>query len=225
MNLATANRQTTRVPAARWLIVGMVAIGIAWGAITFSKYVQERRLLERIDHVKIKRVISGHSVSLQSGERLNYAAIRAPYAQEPLHDEARRRNAEFVEGKEARVRFDIAYRDRNERPLGYVSAEGRFVNEALVRDGLAYVRLTPATRRFADRLLSAQADARKNRRGIWRQPPRPPESSYPADPKHGNFHRPTCDQVEKIAHNRLVALPAKNEAFDEGFAPCAKCLP
>lgn len=174
---------------------------------------------------EIERVISGHSVKLDSGERLNYAAIRTPYQNEPFHDEARERNAELVNGKEVRLRYDEADRDRKDRLLAYVSVGGEFVNEILVREGLAYVRLTPGARRFANQLLEAQRDAREDKRGIWSARPRTRESHYPADPKYGNFHRPSCEEVPKINPERLTTFNSREQAFDAGFAPCSTCLP
>lgn len=175
--------------------------------------------------IKVKRAASGHSITLKTDERLNYAGIRTPYKHEQFHNEARKRNSELVDGKKIRVRYDTPYRDRKGRLLGYVSVGDILVNETLVREGLAFVRLTTETRRFADKLLAAQADARKHRRGIWLKMPKSSEKNYPADPKYGNFHRPSCEEVAKINPKRLVSFRSKWKAFDQGFAPCAKCLP
>lgn len=175
--------------------------------------------------IKVKRAASGHSITLETDERLNYAGIRTPYKHEPFHNEARKRNSELVDGKKVRVRYDTPYRDRKGRLLGYVSVDGALVNETLVREGLAFVRLTTETTRFADRLLAAQVDARKHRRGVWHKMPKSSETNYPADPKYGNFHRPSCEEVAKINPERLIHFRSKWKAFDQGFAPCAKCLP
>ena len=179
----------------------------------------------RPQKVEIERVISGHSVKLDSGERLNYAGIRTPYKNEPFHEEARLRNQELVEGEKVRVRYDVNDRDRKGRHLAYLSVDGQLINEALVREGLAYVRMPPDTRRFSDRLLAAQADARKHRRGIWSKMPPSSEASYPGDRKYGNFHRPTCEEAGKIKRERLISFGDKGQAFAAGYAPCSKCLP
>lgn len=174
---------------------------------------------------EVDRVVSGNKIKLESDEHLVYAGIRAPFQPEPLYEEAKRRNTELVFEKKVRLRFDQQERDAKGYLQAYVYVDGQFVNEALVREGLAYVRLTPTTKRYAKQLLAAQEDARKHKRGLWSQPPRAPETTYPADPKYGNFHRPSCEDARNIKPERLVTIKSPQQAFAEGFAPCAKCLP
>lgn len=216
-----------RTSAIRWSIVGVVVLALAVLMFGFLSDEPQETTYAKPLRIKVDRAASGHSIKLESGERLNYAGIRTLYEHESqrFHSEVRRRNGELVDGRKVRVRYDAPYRDRKGRLLGYVSVDGQLVNETLVREGLAYVRLTTETRRFADLLLAAQADARKHRRGIWRSMSKSSEANYPADPKYGNFHRPSCGEVEKINPARLVTFRNKKKAFDEGFAPCSKCLP
>ena len=212
--------------AIRWSIVG--AFGLALVVILISVLggdERERSPTRSYHRAEVARVISGHSVKLDSDERVNYAWIRTPYQNEPFHEEARQRNAELVEGKKVRLRFDLQDHDRKGRLLAFVSVNGELINETLVREGLAYVRLTRETRRFADRLLAAQAEAREHKRGIWARTSPSSEASYPADPKYGNFHRPTCEESAKINPARLVTFDKKAQAFDAGYAPCTKCSP
>lgn len=227
MKIRPATRLAGGPPVVWWGIMGMLAL--AFAVLMFSMRGNDEREEDftRPLRVEVKRAVSGHSIKLDSDEKLNYAGIRTLYEHESeqLYEEARKRNGELVDGREVRVRYDAPYRDRKGRLLGYISVDGQLVNETLVREGLAYARLTTETRRFADRLLAAQADARKHRRGIWRHSSKSSEASYPADPKYGNFHRPSCEEVEKINPKRLVTFRSRSKALDEGFAPCAKCLP
>ena len=55
---------------------------------------------------KVERVRGGDAVKLKSGEKLVYAGIRSPRGEEPLSVEAEQRNAELVEGRRVRLRFD-----------------------------------------------------------------------------------------------------------------------
>ena len=179
----------------------------------------------KLRKAKVERVYSGHKIKLSSGEDLIYAGIRAPYADEPLYVKARRRNAELVVGETIRLRFDKVDRDRKGRLSAYVTADGALINEALVREGLAYVRLTPDTQRFADMLLSAQAEARREQLGLWRTKPRSARDGYAADPKYGNFHKLRCDEVDNMKPERRVNFKTRDAALDQGFAPCRKCQP
>lgn len=185
-----------------------------------SKAPQQRKL-----YADVRRVKSGHKIELDDQTLLIYAGIRAPFPGEPFHEQAKARNTELVDRRRIRLRFDEVKEDRKNRKLAYVFVNGAFVNEMLVREGLAYVRITSFTQRFADRLLVAQEDARKNRRGLWKQPPPAGERSYTADPKYGNFHRPSCAEVGKIPADRRENFSSRGQALMNGYAPCAKCKP
>jgi micrococcal nuclease len=153
------------------------------------------------------------------------AGIRAPVGGEPFYDEAVNRVTGMVEDKKIRLRFDDERRDADGRLLGYVFVDDSFVNELLVREGLAYARLTTANNRFGERLLAAQAEAQKARRGVWSKRPAGTEKLYAADPKYGNFHRRSCEEAAKIPPDRFVEFHSDKEAFHKGFAPCARCKP
>lgn len=175
--------------------------------------------------VKIKHAVSGHKVEIKSGGELTYAGIRGPYQHEPFYEESRKANADLVNGRRGRLRYDEQERDRKGRLHAYVFVDGVFVNERLVQQGLVYVRLTPDTPRYADQLLAAQAEARQAKLGMWSIGRESDETNYPADPKYGTFHRPSCEETPKINPQRRQDLQSRDEAFDIGLAPCSKCLP
>ncbi|MFQ5805244.1 MAG: thermonuclease family protein [Phycisphaerae bacterium] len=212
------------------LFIGGCVLGVALlasGTVLVGRLVGgERKPTEKRPSVKAKHVINGHYVKLNRNDRLVYAGIRAPYENEPFYEEAKLRNAELVEGKKLRLRFEEhVFRNRKGRLFAYAFVDGLFVNETMVREGLAFVRLTPDTLRYADALLAAQAKARRSKRGIWSRMSKSDEHRYPADPKYGEFHRPACEVVPRIKPERRVELKSKREAFNQGLAPCNKCLP
>ena len=180
---------------------------------------------ETLRKVEVEHVYSGHKVKLDTGEELLYAGIRSPYAHEPMYDESLKRNTELVYDETIRIRFDKAKRNRKGTLIAYVTAHGKFINELLVREGLAYVRLTPETRRFAAELLAAQAEARQEKRGIWQTQRQSSRNGYAGDPKYGNFHKLTCEEVGKMKPERRVDFRNKDLALDQGFAPCQSCQP
>ena len=152
-----------RAAAVRWGAAGLIILvflGFVWRA---TRDGSGERISQRPLKVEVKRVISGHKVKLDSDEQVVYAAIRTPYKyeHEGLYEKARQRNAELVDGKRARLRYDEKHRDAKNRLPAYLFVDGEFVNETLVREGLAYVRLTPQTPRFAERLLTALFRQRK----------------------------------------------------------------
>lgn len=180
---------------------------------------------DRPKSAEVSRVYDGGSAKLNDGDKVLYAGIRAPFADEPLFEEARRRNSELVSGREIQLRFDAAERDKKQRLTAYVFVDREFVNETLVREGLAWVRLTPQTQRFAERLLEAQRLAREARLGIWQSDPQNPEQSYIGDVRYGNYHRTSCPELSKIKPDRQRPLPTAQDAANAGFAPCPQCRP
>lgn len=66
------------------------------------------------------------------------------------------------------VQTDRERHDRYGRTLGYVwNARGAFVNEVLVRRGLAVVAYFPPNDRHLDRMRAAESEARAAGRGLW----------------------------------------------------------
>lgn len=186
---------------------------------------EPRAKTETLRKVDVEHVYSGHKVKLDTGEELIYAGIRSPYPHEPMHDESLERNTELVGDETIRIRFDKAKRNRRGKLIAYVTADGKFINELLVREGLAYVRLTPETRRFAAELLAAQAEARREKRGLWQTQRQSSRNGYAADPKYGNFHKLNCEEVDRMKPERRVDFRNKDQALDRGFAPCESCRP
>jgi micrococcal nuclease len=71
-------------------------------------------------------------------------------------------------GSTVRVVADKDGHDKYGRPLLYVwSADGTFVNEALVREGDAVPLLIPPNDRFIDVIRAAERGAKSERRGQW----------------------------------------------------------
>ena len=222
------NIKPDRAWIARWLGVTVLLVGS--GALVVRSVVGDGAAGNSepdgpIANAKVSRVYNGRKVKLESEQHLTYAGIRAPYAGEPFFDDAKRRNTELVEGKKIRLRFDEAEPTDGETLNGYAFVDGEFVNELMVREGLAYVRLTTNNQRFAKELLAAQHAARSKRKGLWREPEPTRESVYVGDAKHGNFHRPDCEETPNIKPAGRVEFNSRRSAFDKGFAPCTKCKP
>ncbi|MHC5111958.1 MAG: thermonuclease family protein [Planctomycetota bacterium] len=219
--MASLNRKHVVVVASAVLVVTVLGVGYFVNRAGQGK----RRVQGPSFRASVTRVVSGHAVKLENDKRLNYAGIRAPYKNEPLHDEARERNKELVEGRNIRLRFESDASQEGERIRGYAFTRDGFINEILVREGLAYVRATTRERRFSETLLEAQKQARRRQRGIWKRRSASKESGYPADPKYGNFHRPSCEEVGNIKPERRTDFRTFREAVTVGFAPCTKCRP
>lgn len=220
MNLNSDKVRVLTIGGATLLFI-VVAGGFVWTR-TVQRELPDARSRTWIE---VQRVRSGDKVISDPRDKVLWAGIRAPFKDEPFFEESRRRNEELVGGQEVRLRFDEVERDKKGRLLAYAFVDGEFVNQTLVREGLAYARITTTTQRFAKELLKAQAEARRKKRGIWHDRSDSGEPRYPADPRYGNFHRPSCENAATIKSERLVVFKRTSEAFKRGFAPCGKCAP
>jgi endonuclease YncB( thermonuclease family) len=114
-------------------------------------------------------VHDGDTLSLEAGGarvRVRLAQIDAPERGQPWGRRATEALARLVERRSARV--VVVDRDGYGRTVGDVFVGELFVNEALVRDGHAWV--LPRYAR-GERIVAAEARARREGRGLWRLPP------------------------------------------------------
>lgn len=129
-------------------------------------------------NIKVINVIDGDTVRLSNGELLRYIGIDTPemrikhggtfvYSPQPFAKEATQLNQELVGGKFVRVEFDVEKRDTYRRLLGYCFIDEMMVNKKLVEEGLAVLYTKPPNIAYADELIFAQKQARKNKKGLW----------------------------------------------------------
>jgi micrococcal nuclease len=110
----------------------------------------------------------GDTLTLEShGERVRVrlGQIDAPEQGQPWGRRAKEALTALADDRPARLR--VVDRDSYGRAIGDLYVDGRFVNEALVRDGHAwsyprYIR-DPA-------IPAAEVEARREKRGLWRLP-------------------------------------------------------
>lgn len=71
-------------------------------------------------------------------------------------------------GETVKLEFDIQKQDRYGRTLAYLYLpDGSMLNELIVREGYAQVMTIPPNVKFQELFLTAQKDARENKRGLW----------------------------------------------------------
>ena len=76
----------------------------------------------------------------------------------------------LVEGKRARLEFDVQKKDKYGRLLAYVYLEdGTFVNARIMEEGYAQVMTIPPNVKYADLFLKLQKEAREKGKGLWRE--------------------------------------------------------
>jgi endonuclease YncB( thermonuclease family) len=173
---------------------------------------------------KVKKVLDGDTIVLESGERIRYLCIDSPEEGEPFHDEAKRVNDSLVFGKTVRVEFDRKVKDRYGRHLGYVWLDTLLVNDFLLRRGLVSVYYFKPNARYLARFVASAKAARGKKAGIWSLPHS--ELGYYIGNKNSyRVHRPDCPQARGIKAKNRAEFDNLFDAADAGFAFCRTCKP
>lgn len=117
----------------------------------------------------VKYVIDGDTITVPGRESVRYIGIDTPERGEPFYGEARKRNSSLVKGKKVTLVFcDKERRDKYGRLLAWVYADGVFVNEVLLREGLARrLPIPPCGTMFVTKFKAAEDSARAEGLGIW----------------------------------------------------------
>jgi len=161
----------------------------------------------------VTRVVDGnviYAVVGQQVEAIRFIGVGVPFiahptrGPEPYASVVLDMNRSLVDGKWIRLAFDTQPRDEHGRLLAYVWVDQVFVNAALLYRGYAEAEHTTVNTRYATYFQSLEANARRERRGLWGygdvlayQRPRPPESAT------GNFG----ERAANVAGGRVFSSP------------------
>ncbi|WP_017932433.1 thermonuclease family protein [Robiginitomaculum antarcticum] len=130
---------------------------------------------------KVSRISDGDTLYLDSGLKVRLAGIQAPklslgredFTDWPLGQESKAALARLTLGRDVQLRYGGTQRDRYDRALAQVfvgspDASGAiWVQEDMVRSGMARVYSWPDTQQDTARLYAAEREARAAKRGMW----------------------------------------------------------
>ena len=193
-----------------------------------------------LEQATVVRIIDGDTIDVRLAdgriERVRYIGIDTPETVapgrpvEPWGPEATAANTALLAGGVVWLEKDVSERDRFDRLLRYVYVAGAdgdrlFVNESLVRRGLAQVATFPRDVKHIDQLLAAQERARLEGLGIWAPQPaaepapaRPTEAeSATCDPSYPDVCIPPAPpdlDCGEISHRNFTVLPPDPHRFD-----------
>lgn len=131
--------------------------------------------------VKVKRVIDGDTIELETGQKVRYTGMNTPEIHNPktlvqcFGMEAKYKNQELVEGKTVRLEKDVSETDKYKRLLRYVylpsskaGVNDIFINDYLVKEGYAVIDTFPPDVKYVDLFLKSQREAREQNKGLWK---------------------------------------------------------
>jgi endonuclease YncB( thermonuclease family) len=193
---------------------------------------------------KVISVLDGDTIEVLKDRkplRIRLYGIDAPEHDQDFGKKAKQFTARNVSGKI--VEIVPVDRDRYDRTVAKVYVDGKYLNQMIISEGLAwhYKFFAPKEKDLAD----AEKEARSARKGMWSHPnPVPPwdfkrrkESSNgplhrlsvaSASLFHGNsrsrvFHKPECQHYN--CKNCVVEFLTTEEAVSNGYRPCKMCNP
>jgi endonuclease YncB( thermonuclease family) len=179
--------------------------------------------------VTVKRVNDGDTLQLADGRLVRYIGVNSPEINherntaEPFGFEARAANGELVGSRRIRLEFDVERFDDYGRTLAHVFlADGSMVTESLLRSGLALCLATPPNIKYENRLLAAQREAMRARRGLW-QNWREKEARYVGNRNSRRFHLAACPEAPRIAPRNRVTFSKRWDALWAGYSPARDC--
>ena len=122
----------------------------------------------------VRRVYDGDTIQLENGMHVRYIGINAPEIAhqdkpgEPFGPEALAFNEKIVLSKPVRIQGDQEASDQYNRRLAYIFLQdGTFVNQEIVRNGLAHVLYKSPNITYDAALLKSQQEAMKAGKGMW----------------------------------------------------------
>jgi micrococcal nuclease len=129
---------------------------------------------EQGSHDFVKRVVDGDTLVMGNETRIRLIGVNTPETKapntpvEPFGPEATEFTKNHVEGKTVRLEPEKRQKDRYGRELAFVYLDGWFLNEELIRAGLARAELGYSfAKAMKEKFRAAEAEAKAARRGIW----------------------------------------------------------
>jgi len=117
----------------------------------------------------VARVSDGDTLRCADGTRVRLLLVDAPEMKQG--EPGRRARAVLEElapiGATLTLELDVQEQDRYGRLLAYVHRDGAMLNEVLAQRGFVLLATYPPNVRHVDRIRTAVALARRERRGLW----------------------------------------------------------
>lgn len=120
------------------------------------------------EHDVVFMVPKGDTLIMPFGNEVYLIGVKAPGRGEPFYEESRDKLKELVLGKEVTLQRDVSDMSSYGRYLRYVFIDGIFVNEAMVRSGLAKAIAEQPDTNYSDLLYEAEVDAISKRLYLWK---------------------------------------------------------
>ncbi len=181
-----------------WMIVLCSFVLLVLAGCTMGQSLKSTKNQNQ-EQVEVVSVMDGDTMKVKyKGEikKVRYLLVDAPemyhkkLGEQPFGREAQTRNREILNhAKEVTLEFDVGGKeDKYGRLLAYVYADGKSVQEQLIREGLVRVGyIYEPNTKYVDKYKAIQEEAKKEKKGIWQY------DGYVTD---RGFNKECCEKLE-----------------------------
>lgn len=187
------------------------------------------------DEAKVKEVISGDSMILDSGEIVKLIGVSMPKdMDEPKRDYFMKASKEFSEraikdnGRSVRLEYCERKRDEFNNVLAYVYIDNLLLNAELIKMGLYDISADFYDKKYLEIYDSARSEAKNQKRGIWADLNVQKEKYTGAvvgNNRNRKYHKYDCRYVVLINDSNKKKFKDQDEAISAGYTPCSFCRP
>ena len=175
-----------------------------------------------VETVRVKRVLPGATLELETGERVRLAGVGVPIADQPMADEVFARVEKLVKGRKVTLAWMASGesgRDRFGRRAAFavVGSDKEDIGGLLISDGLAWVDRS-TTFELLSEYLRREDDAAWSQRGIWlRTKGAKGAASVVVGKFTREYHSPDCPHAVLLIEPASISV---NEAKGRRLTPC-----
>ncbi len=130
-------------------------------------FIQQAVAKPPLENISVARVIDGDTFEIESGGVVRILGINTPEKKQFLYENATDFIRRLIEGKNVTLEKDVVETDKYGRHLRYVFVGGAFVEEEILKRGLANAFIIPPNEKYSSRIEKAEQYARENKFGLW----------------------------------------------------------
>jgi micrococcal nuclease len=176
----TAVGSMMRVILFVFLVLGLF-LGPHSGAMPgdYSAVAESLRGLKKMDWAVAMSVVDGDTLVLDDGRQVRLVGVQAPklplgrknFKTWPLGEASKKALERLALGKRLQLSYGGSRIDRYNRALAHLhDSDGVWIQGALLREGMARVYSFADNRAVVSAMLTLERAARRERKGIWKQP-------------------------------------------------------
>lgn len=190
---------------------------------------------EQLCEAKVKEVMSGDTMILDSGEIVKLMGIAIPTDFPEAKKEFFKKGAKELceqlikdNSRSIKLEYNEKKRDEYNNILAYVYIDKMFLNAELIRRGFFVLSVDFSDERYLETFRSMEAEAKEQKRGIWADLDERMEKYTGAvvgNKKSRKYHKYDCKYVLLLSDSNKKKFKNQDEAVSAGYSPCNHCRP